>query len=280
VKILVTGANGQLGVDVVKKLSVDHAVTGLGREELDVIDLDECIRVLNELKPDVVIHCASYTLVDLAEREYDQAYLVNAVGSQYIAIASEEIGAKLVFISTDYVFDGKSDVPYSEDDQSNPASIYGKSKLAGEQYVQSYSSKYFIVRTSWLYGRYGNNFVKTMLKLSKGRDMLTIVNDQIGSPTYTVDLVNFLSELIQTDQYGIYHASNTGSCTWYDFACAIFEEKHKLVRITPCTTEEYKSSAPRPQYSVLEHAKMRLYGFPEFRHWRAALHEFLLSYNE
>jgi len=190
-------------------------------------------------------------------------------------LAAEEIGAKFVYISTDYVFDGRADKPYREYDRTDPQTVYGRSKLAGEQLVQSLSSRYFIVRTSWVYGKHGANFVKTMLKLAEERDRLKVVHDQIGSPTYTLDLARFLLELVKTDYYGIYHASNSGICSWYEFAKAIFEERRLNVHVEPCTTEEFPRPAPRPAWSVLDHGAIRAHGFEPLRPWREALRHYL-----
>jgi dTDP-4-dehydrorhamnose reductase len=276
--ILVTGANGQLGQDVVRILGTNHEVHGLGREQLDITNEDQCLEVLESLKPDVVIHSAAYTAVDLAETEEDLAYKINAFGTRNIAIAAEKFGAKFCYISTDYVFDGTGTKPYREYDNTNPQSIYGKSKRAGEYLVQTLSTKYFIVRTSWVYGLYGANFVKTMLKLAQDRDSLKVVKDQFGSPTYTVDLANFLEQLIQTERYGIYHASNSGVCSWFDFAKAIFEECDKKMNVEPCSTEEFPRPAPRPRYSAMEHLAIRTNGFEDLRPWREGLKAFLKEY--
>lgn len=274
-KILITGANGQLGKDLVKILEVNHEVLGCSRDLLDVTNLDQCKQVITDFHPEAIIHAAAYTNVDLAETEQDIAFQINATGSRNIAVAAERIGAKLCYVSTDYVFDGNSPLPYNEYDQTNPVGIYGKSKRAGEYVVQTLSTRYYIVRTSWLYGQYGHNFVKTMLRLSYDKDRLTVVHDQIGSPTYTVDLCHFLNELIQTEKYGIYHASNTGTCTWYEFAKTIFKESGISVQLHPCTTEEFPRPAPRPKYSVLDHMSIRTNNFQEFRHWNDALRSFL-----
>ncbi|MGG2198133.1 MULTISPECIES: dTDP-4-dehydrorhamnose reductase [Paenibacillus] len=279
-KILVTGANGQLGQDVVKVLGNHHEVLAFGKEQLNITNLTHARDVIHAYKPDAIIHCAAYTAVDLAETEEDQAYLVNAVGSRNMAIAAEEVGAKLCYISTDYVFDGKAAIPYKEYDNTNPQGVYGKSKRAGELLIQSLSSRFFIVRTSWVYGQYGNNFVKTMLKIGKERDSLKVVQDQIGSPTFTVDLALFLNNLIQSENYGIYHASNTGTCSWYEFAQAIFELRGMNTKVQPCTTEEFPRPAKRPQYSVMDHLYLRINGFNDLRHWKEALKEFLAEYNE
>ncbi|OPH53096.1 dTDP-4-dehydrorhamnose reductase [Paenibacillus ferrarius] len=275
-KILVTGANGQLGQDVVKLLGKNHDVYGLGRDELDVTNEDQCLEVLSDLRPDVVIHSAAYTAVDLAETEVEKAYLINSDGTKNIVVASERIGAKFCYISTDYVFDGMVTKPYREDDDTNPQSVYGLSKRAGELYVESLSSKYYIVRTSWVYGIYGANFVKTMLNLAKTRDTLRVVSDQFGSPTYTVDLALFLEKLIQSDFYGIYHASNSGVCSWFDFACVIFEESGvNSIKVEPCTTEEFPRPAPRPRNSAMAHGAILANGFADLRPWREGLRAFL-----
>ncbi|MBA2943265.1 dTDP-4-dehydrorhamnose reductase [Paenibacillus sp. CGMCC 1.16610] len=274
-KILVTGANGQLGQDIVKILGSNHEIYGFGREQLDITNEYQCLEVLESLKPDVVIHSAAYTAVDLAETEEDKAYEINAFGTRNLAVATEKVGAKLCYISTDYVFDGTGTTPYREYDNTNPQSIYGKSKRAGELLVQTLSTKYFIVRTSWVYGLYGANFVKTMLKLAQDRDSLKVVNDQFGSPTYTVDLANFLEQLVRTELYGIYHASNTGVCSWFDFASAIFEESGKKINVMPCSTEEFPRPAPRPRFSAMEHMAIRANGFEDLRPWREGLQAFL-----
>ncbi|MCE5169392.1 dTDP-4-dehydrorhamnose reductase [Paenibacillus profundus] len=274
--ILVTGANGQLGADVVRLFSEKgHHVVGLGRVQLDITNAIMCNNVIDEIQPDAVIHCAAYTAVDNAETDQDNAYLVNAIGTRNIAVAAERIKAKMCYISTDYVFDGTSSSPYYEYDNTNPLTVYGKSKRAGEQLVQSLCSRWFIVRTSWVYGASGNNFVKTMLKIGEERDSLQVVNDQWGSPTYTCDLTLFLEELVMTEKYGIYHASNTGICTWYEFAQAIFEEAKMPVKVEPCTTEQFPRPAPRPRYSAMEPMAIRVNGLAPIRHWREALKDYM-----
>ncbi len=275
-RILVTGANGQLGKDVVLVgAQKGHHILACTRYELDITNQLQCEEVITSTKPDVIIHCAAYTAVDAAETDEDGAYLVNAVGSRNIAVAAEKIGAKVCYISTDYVFDGKSSLPYREYDNTNPQTVYGKSKRAGEHLVQSLSSKYFIVRTSWVYGVQGNNFVKTMLKLGMEKPSLQVVHDQIGSPTYTVDLAHFLERLIKTEAYGIYHASNTGSCSWFEFAQAIFDEAGLKPELLPCSTDKFTRPAPRPSNSVMEHLSIRTNGLEDLRPWREALHEFV-----
>jgi dTDP-4-dehydrorhamnose reductase len=275
-KVLVTGANGQLGRELVcLPERPDMEIVGFGREDLNVADLEQCRSVIRAHRPDAIIHCAAYTKVDQAESEPDEAYRVNAWGTRNVALAAEEVGAKFVYISTDYVFDGKGSRPYREFDATNPQSVYGRSKLAGEQLTQSLSSRYFIVRTSWVYGKYGANFVKTMLKLAGERDRLKVVHDQVGSPTYTLDLAHFLLDLVRTDYYGIYHASNSGICSWFEFAKAIFEERGINVQVDPCTTDEFPRPAPRPAYSVMDHGAIRIHGLKPFRPWREALRHYL-----
>ncbi|WP_336762278.1 dTDP-4-dehydrorhamnose reductase [Paenibacillus sp. USHLN196] len=281
-KVLVTGANGQLGCDVVLLLEKEgHSVLACARDELDITNQLECNNVVSTYHPEVVIHCAAYTAVDAAETDVAGAYQVNATGTRNIAVAAEQTGAKLIYISTDYVFDGTSDVPYQEYDNTNPQSVYGKSKRAGEVLVQSLSSRWFIVRTSWVYGVYGNNFVKTMLKLGQEKPKLQVVHDQKGSPTYTVDLAHFLLELMSTEKYGIYHASNSGACTWYEFTQAIFEESrlfpgfHIQAEVDPCATDQFPRPAPRPRNSVMEHSSIRTNSLNDLRPWREGLRAFI-----
>lgn len=283
-KVLVTGAEGQLGIDVVDIFrQIGHEVISCGRKELDITDMDNSQRIIIRHSPDIIIHCAAYTDVDAAETDVDSAYLVNTVGTRNIALASESVGAKLVYISTDYVFNGQSDRPYHEYDNTDPQSIYGKSKRAGELMVQELTTKWFIVRTSWMFGLHGNNFVKTMLRLGREKPQLQVVNDQKGSPTYTKDVVQFLANLIASEKYGVYHASNSGACTWYEFTKAIFEDAGELLGVNlsailePCTTDQYPRPAPRPQNSVLDHVAIRTNGFDELPHWRDGLRSFLLA---
>nr|WP_265525078.1 dTDP-4-dehydrorhamnose reductase [Paenibacillus sp. JDR-2] len=278
-RVAVTGANGQLGRELA--MLDDNGrfeIIGLSRAELDITNLEQCRNVLAKLRPDAVIHCAAYTAVDKAESEPDEAFRINAAGTRNIAVAAREIGAKLCAVSTDYVFDGTGTVPYKEHDRTNPRTVYGQSKLAGEQAVSSLHDRYFIVRTSWVFGAYGNNFVKTMLKLASQREQLKVVADQWGSPTYTRDLAIFLLELVSTECYGIYHASGSGVCSWFEFAQAIMEESGSSTRIDPCTTEEYPRPAPRPHYSVMDHGAIRSNGFTPLRHWREALRHYLSNH--
>ncbi|WP_127531978.1 dTDP-4-dehydrorhamnose reductase [Paenibacillus kobensis] len=277
-RILVTGANGQLGRELALwdgPGAEQLEIRGFGRSELDITDLEQCRTVIQSFQPHAVIHCAAYTAVDQAETDIDGSFRVNAAGTRNIAVAAREVGAKLAYVSTDYVFDGTSEVPYNEYDIPKPRTIYGKSKLAGEQLVSTLHDRYFIVRTSWVYGPYGANFVKTMLKVGAERGAVKVVQDQIGSPTYTWDLAAMLLELVHTDAYGIYHASNSGTCSWYEFAVAIFEEQGMLVHTEPCTTAEFPRPAPRPAFSVMDHCAIRVNGLTPMRNWREALKDYL-----
>lgn len=276
-KIIVTGASGQLGTDVVSRLqSLGHEVIGYSSIEMDITNLEVVRKNVKHVMPSLIIHSAAYTQVDLAEQEIDRAYLVNAIGTRNIAMVASELRAKVVYISTDYVFDGRNNRPYTEYDLTNPQSIYGKSKLAGENYIKGWVKEYYILRTSWVFGANGNNFVKTMLKLGKERDQINVVHDQIGSPTYTQDLAEFIGKLIECDYYGIYHVSNSGICSWYEFAKAIFElSGNHRVNVHPISTSEFPRPAPRPAYSVMDPMSIRLNGFVPLRNWKEALNAFL-----
>lgn len=274
-KILVTGGHGQLGKEIVEEFSKEHETYGFSKQDLDVTDINQVIAVLHRFKPDAVIHAAAYTKVDQAELEPVSAYSVNAYGTRNIAVATQQLGAKMVYISTDYVFDGSQSTPYREFDQTAPLNQYGKSKLAGEQMVQTFAEKLFIVRTSWLFGKHGPNFVRTMLQLSRTKEELKVVCDQVGTPTSTHDLSRFLKDLVKSEKYGIYHASNSGSCSWFEFAQAVFQTAAIPQKIIPVESKDFPQLAVRPAYSVLDHMAIRLHGFEDFRHWRDALREFL-----
>lgn len=277
-KILVTGANGQLGQELVQQLQqINVELYAFTKTDLDICNLSIVQQVVNEIRPQVIINAAAFTKVDLAETEQDLAFNVNAYGQRNLAVAAEQVGAKICYVSTDYVFDGNATEPYEEHALVKPIGVYGKSKYAGEQLTQTLNSKYFIVRTAWVYGEFGPNFVKTMLRLAKERDELGVVSDQIGSPTYTVDLAAFLIELVQTEKYGIYHCTNSGSCSWYEFAQAIFEESNVDIKVNPLTTNQYPTPAKRPNYSVLSDRTLKLNGFQSIRHWRDGLKAFLNS---
>ncbi|QWG53188.1 dTDP-4-dehydrorhamnose reductase [Bacillus mycoides] len=275
-KVLVTGAKGQLGQDIVKLLEEQTwKVFAFGREELNITDEKQVNEKVLLIQPDIIIHTAAYTQVDQAESDEETAFKVNAEGTKYLAQAAEAVEAKFCYVSTDYVFDGTKNEPYKVDDQTNPQTVYGRSKLAGEQYTQEYCSKNYIVRTSWVFGLYGNNFVKTMLRLAEEKKELGIVHDQVGSPTYTTDLARFIINLVQTDKYGIYHGSNSGVCSWYEFAKEIFEQSNIEIMVNPLTTEDFPRPAARPKYSVLDKGMIEESGFEPFQDWKKALKDFL-----
>lgn len=277
-KILVTGARGMLGTDLMTVLRERHEVVGMDIEELDITDINQTLGILRENNPDVVINCAAYTNVDGCESNEELAYRVNAIGPRNIAVACNDIGAAMVHISTDYVFPGNSSKPYREDDSVGPKSVYGLSKLAGEGNVRSLCTRHFIVRTSWLFGVNGPNFVKTMLRLAKENLELSVVNDQTGSPTYTPDLAAALADLITQPVYGTYHLTNSGTCTWYQFTREILDEAGITgVEVKPITTEELNRPAPRPAYSVMDNLNWRLNGFLPLRHYRESLKDYLAA---
>lgn len=256
-KVLVTGANGQLGYDVVKELQKQNIeCCGATRQDFDIIDFEATEKFITNYMPDAVIHCAAYTAVDKAEDEQGLCYLVNASATENIAEICRKINAKMLYISTDYVFDGTKDGFYEVDDEPNPINVYGKTKLLGEQAVQRILDKYFIVRISWVFGEHGNNFVKTMLRLGKERKEINVVADQYGSPTYTADLAPLLIEMIQTEKYGVYHATNKGVCTWAEFAEEIFKIAGMDVKVNYITTAEYPTRAKRPMNSRLSKGKL------------------------
>ncbi|TFE00027.1 dTDP-4-dehydrorhamnose reductase [Jeotgalibacillus sp. R-1-5s-1] len=278
-KVLVTGSRGQLGKEIYHVLEkAGHQVIGLGRQQLDITISEDVLNTFKKYSPDVVIHAAAYTDVNNAENEQEEAFKVNGAGTKNVALAVHEIKAKLVYVSTDYIFNGASRSPIPEDTEPSPLSVYGQSKLEGEKYVKEILEDFFIVRTSWLYGQFGNNFVKKMLEAGDRLQKVTVVDDQFGSPTYTGDLAEAIAKLIMTDKYGTYHLSNSGSCSWYEFAKKIFELADKEVTVVPCKTEEFKSPAKRPEYSILEHGKWKGNGFEEIRHWSNALEDFLTHY--
>ena len=275
-KIMITGANGQLGQELVQQFNqTQFSIYAFTKNDLDITDEEKVQKVVEEIQPDVIINAAAYTKVDLAETEEDLAYNINGFAQRNLAVAAEKVGAKICYVSTDYVFDGTATIPYKEYDACNPLGVYGKSKYVGEQLTQTLSSKYFIVRTSWVYGEYGSNFVKTMLRLAENRDELGVVHDQVGSPTYTVDLAEFIIQLVQTEKYGIYHCTNSGTCSWYEFAQAIFEESGLHIQVNPLTSEQYPTPAARPHYSVLDNMALKINGFSPMRHWREGLSSFL-----
>ena len=259
--ILVTGANGQLGKSIHRNSSnyPELKIVFTDVEELDITKIEEVNAFFKNHAFDYCINCAAYTAVDKAEEEVDKAFLINATAAKNLAQACQTSEAVLIHISTDFVFDGSKRTPYTEEDTATPLSVYGKSKLQGEEYIQEIWNKHFILRTSWLYSEYGNNFVKTMLRLAETRDEISVVNDQIGSPTYAGDLASFLLEIINkpSKDYGIYHYSNEGSISWYDFAAEIFKQHKKAVRVVPIPTSAYPTAAKRPEYSVMDLSKVK-----------------------
>jgi dTDP-4-dehydrorhamnose reductase len=275
--ILVVGANGMLGRDVMALIG--DAARGVDIDEIDITSLESTERILRTLKPEVVINCAAYTDVDGCETNTDTAMQVNGEGVAHLAMASREIGARLVQISTDYVFDGGKGSPYVEDDAPCPLGVYGESKQAGELNA-AFNPDHLIIRTQWLYGLHGKNFVETMLRLAGEKDQLAVVDDQIGSPTWTVDLAHAILALVKSGRRGIYHAANTGFCSWNEFAKAIFEEAGLSVRVNGMSTDELNRPARRPLYSTLDCSKLeRDAGFRP-QPWRSALKMYLQLRNK
>lgn len=275
-KIIITGSRGQLGLELYNRLKIvpGYNILAVDIEELNIVDFNTVNRTVLEYLPDIVINCAAHTAVDLCETDIENAYKINAIGPRNLAIACEKVGAKFVQVSTDYVFNGNENQPYREDNETCPNSIYGKSKLMGEQFTKEFCSKYFIVRTAWLYGE-GNNFVRTMLKLAQNNKELNVVNDQFGSPTSTVDLAKAIIDLINTENYGTYHGTCEGQCSWYDFAKKIFEISNIDIKVNPVSSEEFKRPAPRPKYSVLDNFMFKLVELNSFRRWEDSLIEYL-----
>ncbi|AGB42121.1 dTDP-4-dehydrorhamnose reductase [Halobacteroides halobius DSM 5150] len=274
-KILITGGKGQLGLDLKKLLDKEHEVYAWDIDELDITQGEEVINKIAGLNPEIIIHAAAYTDVDGCEENMNLAYQVNAYGTRNVAVACQECNARLVYISTDFVFDGTKDKPYIEFDQANPLNIYGESKLAGEEFVKNLLNRYYIVRTAWLYGEDGNNFIKTMLELAKKKESLDVVNDQVGSPTYTRDLSQAIQELITTDLYGIYHVSNSGESSWYQFARKIFEYTETEIEVNPVTSQEFTRLATRPKYSVMQNYSLEQGLDYKMRNWEEALKDYL-----
>ena len=275
-KVLVTGVKGQLGYDVVKDLEKrGHQPIGVDRDEMDLMDNEAIRTFIMNLKPEAIIHCAAYTAVDKAEEEVETCYQINAESVKVISECAKELDVKLIYISTDYVFDGTKEGEYVETDLPNPINVYGASKLKGEQYVQTLLEKYYIVRISWVFGLNGNNFIKTMRRLGSERDELNIINDQVGSPTYTADLAPLLVDMMETDKYGIYHATNEETCSWYEFANEIFKQSGIEVKTNPITTDQYPTAAKRPMNSRMSKAKLKANGFNLLPTWQEALAHYL-----
>jgi dTDP-4-dehydrorhamnose reductase len=275
-KVLVTGVKGQLGYDVVGELKKRNIeAVGVDIDEMDITDAASVDKVIKEASPDAVIHCAAYTAVDAAEDNVDICRKVNKDGTQNIANVCKELDIKMIYISTDYVFDGEGTRPWEPDDKPDPLNVYGLTKYEGEVAVTSTLSKYFIVRIAWVFGVNGKNFIKTMLNLAKTHDSLTVVNDQFGSPTYTYDLARLLVDMVLTDKYGIYHATNEGIITWYDFACKIFETAGLNVKVSPVPASEYPAKAKRPSNSRMSKQKLVDNGFELLPTWQDALERYI-----
>lgn len=287
-KILITGANGQLGKQI--RGIIDNGMSEVGVipsevkeamvacydvDTMDITDLKAVREIFKTEKPDVVINCAAFTNVDGCETQYDVAFKINSLGSRNLAMASEEMGSKLIHVSTDYVFEGVGTIPFNEADLPKPVSAYGKTKYLGEQYVREFSSKYFIVRTAWLYGYYGKNFVKTIMNAAKEKGYLTVVDDQRGNPTNAEDLAHHILKLAVTEEYGVYHCTGTGECSWYDFAKSIVEYSNIDCKVDPITSDKLGRAAKRPAFSSLDNMMLRCTVGDEMRAWKEALKCFI-----
>lgn len=286
-KILITGCNGQLGRAINKEYAgedVEFINTDVMDSEtsvaLDITNLSEVLSMVEEQKPQVIMNCAAHTNVDACEKQWDSAYRINALGARNLSIAAEKVGAKLIHVSTDYVFAGDGESPYTEFDEVNPKSAYGKTKLEGERFVQQFARKYFIIRTAWLYGE-GKNFVKTMLRLSESNQEVSVVCDQVGNPTSAAELAKLIHYLEPTENYGVFHGTCEGSCSWADFAEEIFRLTGKKTKVNRISSEEYAAmypaSARRPAYSVLDKYMLRLTGDFVMADWKTALAEYVES---
>lgn len=278
--VLITGHKGQLGSALMELLQPDYRVAGVDLDEMDITKVEEVASSFYLHHPDIVIHTAAWTDVDGCELDPEKAIRVNALGTQNLVIAAEEFNSVFVYLSTDYVFSGNSNRPYIECDNTGPLSWYGKSKLLGEEYVRAMLFRYFIIRTSWLVGEKGRNFVKIILKLAREKDELTVVNDQRGCPTFASELAKAIIELIDTPYYGTYHITNAGETTWFDFACKILEEAGISTPVKPISSEELGRPAPRPAYSVLSGMLYQQRGLTPMRRWEEALVDYLISIGE
>lgn len=290
-RILISGANGQLGKELTRILNTGFAEIGeipctlknadiinTDVDNLDITNINDVLSFVENERPQVIINCSAFTNVDLCETDKDTAFNVNSLGPRNLAIAAQKVNTKLIHISTDYVFSGDGNEPYCEYDICNPQSIYGKTKYLGEQYVKEFCSKYFIVRTSWLYGYEGNNFVKTIMNLAGQRESIKVVNDQRGNPTNANDLAYHILKLVDSNEYGIYHCTGNGECSWYDFACKIVEYANINCEVMPCTTEEFPRPAKRPSYSSLNNMMLKNTIGDKMRFWQDALKSFIKNY--
>ena len=280
-KVLVTGFNGQLGYDVVKRFSQNGvSAVGVDINDFDLTDRKSTIEYVKKVSPDVIVHCAAYTAVDKAEEDKEVAWNVNVNGTENIALAAKEVDAKFIYISTDYVFNGEGETPFETDDIKSPLNVYGETKLEGERVASALLKKLFIIRVSWVFGVNGKNFVKTMLSLSEKLSSLTVVSDQIGSPTYTYDLAKLICDMALTEKYGVYHATNEGYCSWYEFAKEIFKTADIEMKVAPVLTKDYITAAKRPLNSRLSKKKLDEEGFNRLPTWQDALNRYIKEIKE
>ena len=283
-KVAVIGANGQLGTDLCKVLKPSDLIP-LTHKDIEITDMQSVKQVFSRYKPDIIINTAAYVRVDDCETDQNKAFSVNALGARNVAVVAQQLGAKLFHFSTDYVFGGESEprsIPYTEFDTPVPVSVYGKSKLAGENFVRHLCTRYFIIRSSGLFGIAGasgkdGNFVETMIKLARERDELRVVNDQLCSPTYTSDLASKIVELMGTEYYGIFHITNKGSCSWYEFTKEILRQAGLNTPVIPISSEQYIQKARRPGYSVLDNYHLRLLGLDDMPTWQEALNNYMIK---
>lgn len=275
-RVLVTGVKGQLGHDVMNELSKrGYQGIGVDVDEMDITDRAAVERVLKEVQPDKVVHCAAWTAVDDAEDKVELCRRVNAEGTENIAVMCRELDVPMIYLSTDYVFDGEGTRPWEPDDERHPLNVYGQTKYEGEIAVEKNLDKYFIVRIAWVFGVNGKNFIKTMLRLSETHDTLTVVDDQVGSPTYTYDLARLLVDMLETEKYGRYHATNEGLCSWCEFAREVFRQAGRNVNVIPVSSEEYPAKAKRPHNSRMSKDKLKEMGFEPLPSWQDALSRYL-----
>lgn len=287
-KVLITGAKGQLGKQITNILRNEQSeigklpkeyenveIIGVDVDVLDITDINAVRSYLTDVKPEIIINCAAYTNVDACESNEDLAFKINALGPRNLAIISNEVNAKMIHVSTDYVFSGEGTVPFKEYDETIPVSVYGKTKLAGEKFVREIADKYYIIRTAWLYGYEGSNFVYTIIKAGKEKGYLTVVDDQRGNPTNAEDLAHHMLKVAVTEEYGTYHCTGTGECSWYDFASKIIEFSNIDCKVDPVTSNDYVRAAKRPSYSSLDNMMLRVTVGDEMRNWEDALKVFL-----
>ena len=278
-RVFVTGVKGQLGHDVMNELAKrGHEGIGVDIEEMDITDAESVRKVITEANPDVVIHCAAWTAVDLAEDDdkKEKVHQVNAVGTENIAKVCHDLDCKMIYISTDYVFDGQGTRPWEPDDERHPLNVYGQTKYEGELAVEKWVKKFYIVRIAWVFGVNGKNFIKTMLNLGETHDTLTVVDDQVGTPTYTYDLARLLVDMLEKDAYGKYHVTNEGGyITWYEFAKEIFAQAGMDVNVVPVTSDKFPAKAKRPHNSRMDKSKLKKNGFTPLPTWQDALKRYL-----